>query len=238
MEIDKISIAKRIKERRIELQGKDRGRAEFAQSLGFLPQTYAAYERDRFNFNFINHFAKKTNTNLLWILTGAGGPNEKYWVESAEKKEGHINATFYFSSDLLEKELNRIVENNLLIDKELYERNQFKVVYPKVPPYSYFEDKKIIIFHNNTDTGMEPIIMQNDIVLVDLDDKVPKEQNIYLLYFDSKLKLRYAKEQMWRNCKKLVIWAEQRRFDHDYIDLNDITPFPIIGRAIRIGRQL
>jgi len=54
MEIDKISIAKRIKERRIELQGKDRGRAEFAQSIGVLPQTYAAYERDRFNFNFIN----------------------------------------------------------------------------------------------------------------------------------------------------------------------------------------
>jgi len=80
--------------------------------------------------------------------------------------------------------------------------------------------------------------MQNDTVLVDLDDKVPKEQNIYLVYFHCKLRLRYAKEQMWRNFKRLIIWAEQRKFYHDYINLGDITFSPIIGRAIRIARQL
>lgn len=238
MEMDKISIAKRIKERRIELQGKDRGRAEFARSLGVLPQTYAGYERNRFDFNFINHFAERTDTNLLWILTGEENPNEKYWVKCAEKREDFIKATFCFSSDSLEMEVKRIVENNLLIDEELCKKNRLKVFYPKVPPYSYYENRKMILFQNNLETAMGPIILENDVILVDLNDKVPEEGNIYLVYFNGKLRLRYAKEQIVGDSKILIIWAEQRKFDHDYINLYDITFFPIIGRAVRIARQL
>jgi len=230
--VGKKEIAQRIKQRRKQLFPDSRGRAKFARDLGLLPQTYAGYEKNRCDFDFLKLFAQKTKTSLIWLLTGLEEPG----YENSEKRSIHI--PYIISMRMLNKILTETTGNDdEPLIKQILKHVPTFLSFPKIYPFTLIEGKQMLGFLCDEETGMVPIVCPGDIVTIYVDDKTPQEERIYLCFVKGELKLRYANQEKSNKINTMIFWAKQEEFKTT-IKLSECPVYPILGRVFMITRQL
>lgn len=97
----------------------------------------------------------------------------------------------------------------------------------------------VFAFLTGRETGMEPFIMSTDFVVVNMGSRTIMEAEMYLIYIDGQLKIRYGEyvNTGFTDAPHYLMRGEQRKFRFDRLFFKDIKYHPIIGRVRSITHR-
>lgn len=139
---------------------------------------------------------------------------------------------FFTITSLKDTILKYLNSDSCLVSSKTPISSKTFISFPMCIPFSEMNGKRIVCFSVDVDTGMAPLITLGDILTVDFNDRTPEEKQIYLTLIDDALKLRYAKQYAVEGTQYIKLWAEERRFSDDVINLSKHPYFPILGRVL------